>query len=184
MKVLVTGTDGYIGAVLGPFLLKRGYDVVGLDTGFYREGWLYNDGIARSPACISKDIRQVREEDLSGFGGAVHLAELSSDPLGQLRPDITNDINHAGTVAFARKCRQAGVSRFVYSSSCSVYGAGSEDFRTEESETNPQTAYARCKIHAEQDISKMADKDFSPTFLRNATAFGPSPRMRFDIVLN
>ena len=184
MKVLVTGTDGYIGALLGPFLLKQGYEVVGLDTGFYREGWLYNDGIARSPACVSKDIRRVTEEDLQGFEAVVHLAELSNDPLGQLRPDITSDINHAGTVAFARKCRQAGVSRFVYSSSCSVYGTGSGDFKTEKSETNPQTAYAECKIRAEQDISKMADEDFSPTFLRNATAFGPSPRMRFDIVLN
>src|SRR5262245_25709761 len=153
MKVLVTGTDGYIGAVLSPFLLKQGYEVVGLDTGFYREGWLYNDGIARSPACVSKDIRRVTEEDLQGFEAVVHLAELSNDPLGQLRPDITSDINHAGTVAFARKCRQAGVFRFVYSSSCSVYGAGSGDFKTEESETNPQTAYAECKVRAEQDIS-------------------------------
>ena len=184
MKVLVTGIDGYIGILLGPMLLERGHDVVGLDTGFYRNGWLYN-GATKFPACINKDIRHITEEDLRGFDAVVHLAELSNDPLGQLNPKITYKINHLGSVELARKCKKVGIARFVYTSSCSVYGVvGSDDLKTEESETNPQTAYAECKVLVEQDVSAMADDDFSPTFLRNATAYGPSPRMRFDLVLN
>jgi nucleoside-diphosphate-sugar epimerase len=185
MKVLVTGADGYIGSLLGPFLLERGHEVVGLDTGFYRNGWLYNNGIAQSPRWISKDIRQITVEDLSGFDAIVHMAELSNDPLGQLNPEITFKINHLGSVDLANKCKKADVNRFVYTSSCSVYGiGGSEGAKTEESETQPQTAYAKCKVLVEQDVLPLADDDFSPTFLRNATAYGPSPRMRFDIVLN
>ena len=169
--------------MLAPMLLERGHDVVGLDTGYYRNGWLYN-GVSRFPATFSRDIRHISAEDLAGFEAVVHLAELSNDPLGQLRPDITFQINHLGSVRLAKMCKKAGVGRFVYSSSCSVYGLGSDDFRTEESETDPQTAYAKCKILVERDVSKLADDDFSPTFLRNATAYGPSPRMRFDIVVN
>lgn len=183
MKVLVTGMDGYIGVLLGPVLLERGHDVVGLDTGFYRDGWLYN-GVTKFPACISKDIRHITEEDLKGFEAVVHLAELSNDPLGQLNPEITYQINHRGSVELAKKCKTVGILRFVYTSSCSVYGVGTDDLRTEESETHPQTAYAKCKVLVEQEVSAMADDDFSPTFLRNATAYGPSPRMRFDLVLN
>lgn len=184
MKVLVTGIDGYIGALLGPFLLERGHDVVGLDTGFYRDGWLYNTGNPRFPTCLNKDTRRVVVDDLRGFDAVAHLAELSNDPLGQLNPSVTKDINHGGSVALARKCREAGVPRFVYTSSCSVYGVGSDEHKTEESETNPQTAYSECKVLVERDLSEMADNRFSPTVLRNATAYGPSPRMRFDLVLN
>ena len=184
MKVLVTGTDGYIGSLLGPALLKRRFDVVGLDSGFYREGWLYNNGVSKFPACISKDIRHISESDLEGFDAVVHLAELSNDPLGQLSPGITHQINHLGSVELARKCKKVGIRRFVYTSSCSVYGVGSDEYKTEESEPNPQTAYAECKVKVERDVSSIADDDFSPIFLRNATAFGPSPRMRFDVVLN
>jgi nucleoside-diphosphate-sugar epimerase len=183
MKIVVTGADGYIGSLLAPLLLERGHEVVGLDTGFYRNGWLYN-GIMKAPLTISKDIRAITECDLEGFDAIAHLAELSNDPLGQLNPTLTYQINHLGSVNLAQKCKRAGVTRFVYTSSCSVYGAGSDAYRTEESETNPQTAYAKCKVLVEQDLSAMADDDFSPIFLRNATAYGPSPRMRFDLVLN
>jgi nucleoside-diphosphate-sugar epimerase len=183
MKVLVTGSEGYIGTLLTSLLRARGHDVVGLDTGFYRDGWLY-DGVKTTPRCIRKDIRQVTADDMKGFEAVAHLAELSNDPLGQLDPKLTYQINHAGSVALAKMCKQAGITRFVYSSSCSVYGVGSDDYKTEEAETNPQTAYAHCKLLVERDVSAMADDDFSPVFLRNATAYGASPRMRFDLVLN
>jgi nucleoside-diphosphate-sugar epimerase len=184
MKVLVTGVDGYIGTVLGAYLIEQGHCVTGVDTGFYREGWLYNDESIRRPECINKDIRHISEDDLWGYDAVVHLAELSNDPLGQHNPELTYAINHLGTVALATKCVKAGISRFVYTSSCSVYGAGSGEFKTEESQVNPQTAYATCKVLVERDLSAIANDDFSPTFLRNATAYGASPRMRFDIVLN
>lgn len=183
MKVLVTGIDGYIGSLLGSVLLERGHEVVGIDTGFYRDGWLFN-AVKRSPQWISKDIRNITEKDLEGFEAVVHLAELSNDPLGKLNHDITYEINHVGSVELAKKCKNVGVSRFVYTSSCSVYGIGGDDFKTEESDTDPQTAYAKCKVKVERDVSPLASEHFSPTFLRNATAYGPSPRMRFDIVLN
>jgi len=184
MKILVTGIDGYIGSVLAPYLMQRGHAVTGLDTGFYRDGWLYDQRSERFAACINKDLRKITEDDLAGFDSVVHLAELSNDPLGQHNPQLTYAINHLGTVALAAKCRNVSVSRFVYTSSCSVYGTGSGDFKTEESPTNPQTAYAKCKLLVERDLSNMAGDSFSPTFLRNATAYGPSPRMRFDVVLN
>ena len=184
MKVLVTGTEGYIGVWLAPLLLQRGHDVVGLDTGFYRDGWLYDHGMGTSPSCLSKDLRHITEEDLRGFDAVVHLAELSNDPLGQQNPRVTYQINHHGSVALAETCKRVGIERLVYTSSCSVYGAGSDDWQTEESATNPQTAYAHCKVLVERDLTKLADDHFSPTFLRNATAYGPSPRMRFDLVLN
>ena len=184
MKILVTGVDGYIGSILSPYLIERGYSVTGLDTGFYREGWLYNPAVECKPACLSKDLRRVTASDLEGFDAVVHLAELSNDPLGQHNPELTFNINHLGTVALASSCIQARVQRFVYTSSCSVYGAGSGEFKTEDSATNPQTAYAKCKVLVERDLSAMASEDFSPTFLRNATAYGPSPRMRFDLVVN
>ena len=184
MNILVTGVMGYIGSVLAPCLMQRGHSVTGLDTGFYREGWLYNAQTAKSPACINKDLRNITEEDLAGFDAVVHLAELSNDPLGQHNPALTYSINHLGTVAFAQKCVKARITRFVYTSSCSVYGAGSGEYKNEDSETDPQTAYAKCKTLVERDLSAMATADFSPTFLRNATAYGPSPHMRFDVVLN
>lgn len=184
MKVLVTGTDGYIGSVLGPYLIKEGHNVTGLDTGFYRSGWLFNNGEMVYPSYIHKDLRNIKSEDLEGFDAFVHLAELSNDPLGQLNPEITYKINHKGSVRIAELCKKAGIKKFIYASSCSVYGTGNSDYKTEESELNPQTAYAECKTRVERDVAKLADENFSPTFLRNATAYGASPRMRFDIVLN
>jgi nucleoside-diphosphate-sugar epimerase len=186
MKVLVTGTEGYIGARLAPWLTARGHEVVGLDTGYYRDGILYLDPIdlPQLPRTIVKDLRTVVPQDFSGFDAVVHLAELSNDPLGQNRPEITFDINHKGSVRVAQTARQAGVKRLIYASSCSVYGVGAADFVDETSPVNPQTAYAQCKTLVERDLKPMADRDFSVVFLRNATAYGPSPRMRFDIVLN
>ena len=186
MKVFVTGVNGYIGAVLAPYLMDRGMEVVGLDTGFYRDGWLYSDDrhLPRSPLTINKDLRAIDEADLAGCQAVVHLAELSNDPLGQNNPAVTHKINHLGSVAIAEKARRLGIARFVYASSCSVYGAGSGDFLDERAPPNPQTAYAECKVLVERDIGRMADSDFCPVFLRNATAYGPSPRMRFDIVIN
>jgi nucleoside-diphosphate-sugar epimerase len=183
MKVLVTGTEGYLGSLLAPVLLAEGHDVVGVDTGFYKVGWLYN-GTPTTPLTLNKDIRNLTVEDLAGVDAVVHMAELSNDPLGQLAPTITYEINHLGSLHLAGLAKQAGVSRFVYMSSCSVYGVATGADVTEESATNPQTAYAECKTYVERDVSAMADDTFSPTFMRNATAFGASPRMRFDIVLN
>jgi nucleoside-diphosphate-sugar epimerase len=186
MKILVTGTEGYIGARLGPWLIARGHEVAGLDTGYYRDGTLYLDpiGLPQLPRTVFKDLRTVVPQDFSGFDAVVHLAELSNDPLGQNRPEITFDINHKGSVRIAQAARQAGVKRLIYASSCSVYGVGSADLVDETSPVNPQTAYAQCKTLVERDLKSMADRDFSVVFLRNATAYGPSPRMRFDIVLN
>jgi nucleoside-diphosphate-sugar epimerase len=184
LRVLVTGVDGYIGAVLGPKLLDRGFDVVGMDCGFYRDGWLYNDAGPR-PLTFTKDVRRMTPKDVEGFDAVVHLAELSNDPLGELNERTTYAINHLGSVSLARACKEAGVPRFVYTSSCSVYGAAEDGGeRSEQSAPNPQTAYAKCKVLVERDVGDLADTHFSPVFLRNATAFGASPRMRFDIVLN
>jgi nucleoside-diphosphate-sugar epimerase len=184
MKVLVTGTEGYLGCLFAPLLLEHGHEVLAVDTGFYKVGWLYN-GTQLTAKTLTKDIRHIDIDDLQGVDAIVHMAELSNDPTGQLAPNITYDINHKGSVRLAELAKQAGVSRFVYMSSCSVYGvAGGEAPVTEETPVNPQTAYAECKAYVERDVSKMADDNFSPTFMRNATAFGASPRMRFDIVLN
>lgn len=184
MKVLVTGTEGYLGCLVAPLLLERGHEVTGVDTGFYKSGWLYN-GTATTAKTLTKDIRHITIEDLQGIDAIVHMAELSNDPTGQLSPTITYDINHKGSVRLAELAKQAGIRRFVYMSSCSVYGVAIDDaYTTEETPVNPQTAYAECKTLVERDLQQMADDDFSPTFMRNATAFGASPRMRFDIVLN
>jgi nucleoside-diphosphate-sugar epimerase len=183
MRVLLTGADGYIGAIMGPKLLEAGHDVVGLDTGFYRRGWLYDDRKTH-PKVVSKDLRSVTAQDLEGFDAVVHLSELSNDPLGENDPELTMAINHKGSVALAEKARAAGVRRFVYASSCSTYGAGGDEMRTEASDFAPQTAYARCKILVERDVRALTDARFAPVFMRNATAYGASPRQRFDIVLN
>ncbi len=184
MRVLFTGADGYIGALLGPYLLERGVDGVGLDTGFYRQGWLFPMRGAR-PAVITKDIREITAQDLEGFDAIAHLAELSNDPLGQQDPGLTHEINHLGSVRLAQLARQAGARRFVYMSSCSVYGVAEPgQIMDETSPVNPQTAYAECKAKVEADLVAMAGPDFTPCFLRNATAYGASPRQRFDIVLN
>lgn len=184
MKVLLTGSGGYIGIATAPVLMGRGHDVTGMDSGFYQSGWLYN-GVKQLPRTIQQDIRTITAEDLAGYDAVVHMAELSNDPLGQLNPTITYKINHEGSVALAKAAKAAGVSRFIYMSSCSVYGIGEEgEVKTEESLSRPQTAYAECKVYVERDVAPLADDSFSPTFLRNATAFGPSPRQRFDVVLN
>ncbi|WHP18734.1 SDR family oxidoreductase [Cellulomonas sp. ES6] len=182
MRILVTGTEGYLGSLLAPTLLGRGDEVTGLDTGYYKNGWLYN-GVHETPHTLVKDIRHVTPDDLAGYDAVVHMAELSNDPIGDRIGEVTYDINHHGSVALASAAKRAGVSRFVYMSSCSVYGVadGTVD---ETSPVDPQTAYARCKALVERDVTALADDDFSPTFLRNATAFGASPRQRFDIVLN
>ncbi|HEY7378108.1 MAG TPA: SDR family oxidoreductase [Steroidobacteraceae bacterium] len=186
MRVFVTGVNGYIGAILAPYLLSRGLEVVGYDTGYYRDGWLYSDDqhLGRTPYTINKDLRAVTVEDLHGCDAVAHLAELSNDPLGQNDPEVTFNINHRASVNLAQLARSAGIRRFVYTSSCSVYGAGTGDFLDENAATNPQTTYAKCKVLVERDVGAMAGADFCPVFLRNATAYGPSPRMRFDIVLN
>jgi nucleoside-diphosphate-sugar epimerase len=183
MKVLVTGTEGYLGSLLPPLLMELGHEVLGVDTGYYKVGWLYN-GTSVTAKTLTKDIRHISPEDLQGVDAVVHMAELSNDPAGQLSPTITYDINHKGSVRLAQLAKAAGVSRFVYMSSCSVYGVATAGDVTEESPVNPQTAYAECKTLVERDLQPMASDDFSPTFMRNATAFGASPRMRFDIVLN
>ena len=182
-KILVTGADGYIGHVLSSRLLGMSYDVTGLDTGFYRQGLLYHDGADR-PRMLCRDVRDITAEELRGFDAVIHLAELSNDPLCEFDERTTYDINFRGSVSLAEKAKSAGVRRFIYSSSCSTYGASGASERTETSAVDPQTAYARCKLLVERDVGALADRDFTPTFLRNATAFGASPRMRFDIVLN
>src|SRR6185312_574711 len=148
MKVFVTGSNGYIGTRLVHFLSAAGHEVLGLDTGYYRDGWLYSDNRAMldSPRTLNKDLRDVTAEDLAGCDAVVHLAELSNDPLGQNNPEVTFKINHLGSVRLAELARKAGIRRFVYTSSCSVYGAGTGDFLDETATTNPQTAYAKCKV--------------------------------------
>lgn len=182
MRILVTGTGGYLGSLLAPTLMAEGHDVTGLDTGYYAEGWLYH-GVPAIPRTLVRDIREVTADDLRGYDAVVHMAELSNDPIGDLLGEVTYRINHEGSVRLATAAKAAGVRRFVYMSSCSVYGVadGTVD---EDSPVDPQTAYARCKALVERDVTALADDGFSPTFLRNATAFGASPRQRFDIVLN
>jgi len=182
-RILVTGTEGYLGALLAPELIRQGYEVIGLDTGFYKERSLYQDG-GTTPTTFAKDLRHVRLKDLKDVDAVVHMAELSNDPAGQLAPTITYEINHKGSLHLAELARKAGAKRFVYMSSCSVYGLSEEDHVTEESRVNPQTTYAICKTLVERDVKQLANEAFSPIFMRNATAYGASPRMRFDIVLN
>ena len=185
MDVFVTGHEGYIGARLVPYLQNIGHVVTGLDTNFYTEGRLYEGLEEPQGGAIVKDIRRVTADDVAGHDAVVHLAELSNDPLGMHNEENTYAINHEGSVNLARACLEAEVERFVYTSSCSVYGVPEDEpVKTETSQPHPQTAYARCKVLVEQDVSAMAGTEFSPTFLRNATAYGPSPRQRFDIVLN
>ena len=182
MKILVTGHKGYIGTIMVPMLLDKGYDVVGLDTDLYARS-TFGEGIVEIPE-LKKDVRDVELEDLEGFEAVLHLAGLSNDPLGNLNPQLTEEINYLASVKIAKLAKQAGVSRFIFSSSCSNYGAGGEDWLNEESNFNPVTPYGVSKVNSEQEISKLADDNFSPTFLRNATAYGVSPRIRFDLVLN
>ena len=165
-----------------PLLLEKKYDVVGLDTDLYARS-TFGEGIVEIPE-LKKDVRDVELRDLEGFEAVLHLAGLSNDPLGNLNPNLTEEINYLASVKIAKLAKQAGVSRFIFSSSCSNYGAGGEDWLNEESDFNPVTPYGVSKVRSEQEISKLADDNFSPTFLRNATAYGVSPRIRFDLVLN
>lgn len=183
MKVLVTGSDGYIGVRMVQTLRAAGHEVTGLDTGFYSKDMLYDAGF-EPVQIIKKDTRDVTAQDLSGFDAVISLADLSNDPLGQHNPELTYDINFTGVLNIAKKAKEAGVPRFIYSSSCSAYGIATDDTVTEESALNPQTAYAKCKVMVEQALTGLADEAFSPVFMRNATVYGPSPRMRFDLVVN
>ena len=182
MRVLVTGHKGYIGTVLVPMLLERGYDVVGYDSDLY-ERCTFGEGLVEVPE-ILKDIRDVEARDLEGIDAVLHLAGLSNDPLGDLNPDLTFDINHKASVKLAKLAKEAGIQRFVFSSSCSNYGAAGDNMIDESGANNPVTPYGESKVLVEQDVAKLADDSFSPTYLRNATAYGVSPRLRFDLVLN
>jgi nucleoside-diphosphate-sugar epimerase len=183
MRILVTGDKGYIGTVLVPMLIASGHDVVGLDSDLYGR-CTFGDEIPRNKS-IHKDLRDVDVKDLDGFDAVMHLAALSNDPLGNLNPDLTYEINHRASVKLAKLAKEAGVPRYIFSSSCSTYGAAAgEEMLKEDAEFNPVTPYGNSKVLVERDVAALADNDFSPVFLRNATAYGVSPRLRFDIVLN
>jgi nucleoside-diphosphate-sugar epimerase len=182
MRLLVTGHKGYIGTVMVPMLLGAGHDVVGVDSDLFRQS-MFTSGIQDVPE-LCLDLRDVRPAHLEGFEAVIHLAGLSNDPLGDLNPQLTHDINHAASVRLAQLARDAGVSRFLYSSSCSSYGAAGNNLVDETAELSPITVYALSKARVEGDVAHLANDRFSPTFLRNATAYGVSPRLRFDLVLN
>lgn len=180
MRVLVSGASGYIGAVMVPYLAAAGHDVSTLDLGLYGSG-SFGDGV---PLPDKRDIRTATIADVERFDAVVHLAALSNDPLGDLNPELTYDINHRATVEFARLAKEAGVERFLFASSCSLYGAAGSSAVDESARFAPVTPYGRAKVLVEQDLHKLADETFSPTYLRNATVYGMSPSLRLDVVVN
>lgn len=182
MRVFITGIEGYIGTVLADELVKAGYQVAGLDAGFYRDAWFYGEK-TNNYQVIHKDIRQITEEDLRGYEAVVHLAELANDPIGELNPETTFDISCRGTESLIEACKKAGVKKFIYFSSCSVYGF-TDEVVDENSPVNPLTTYARAKVANEKMLLGMDDNDLSMVIFRNATVFGLSPRIRFDLAVN
>ncbi|GIH76219.1 NAD-dependent epimerase/dehydratase family protein [Planobispora longispora] len=183
MRVLLTGHQGYLGTVMASVLTAAGHDVVGLDSGLFAACVLGPE--PADPPGFAVDLRDAGPEHVAGFDAVIHLAALSNDPLGTLAPELTYDINHHASVRLARLAREAGVRRFLYASTCSVYGAsGGDELVGEDAPLRPVTPYAESKVRVEDDLAELADDDFSPVFMRNATAFGFSPRLRADIVLN
>jgi nucleoside-diphosphate-sugar epimerase len=182
VNVIVTGHKGFIGTIMVPMLQAAGHKVRGIDSDLYRNSTY---GIAPAPVDeIIKDVRDVEKSDLEGADAVVHLAALSNDVLGDLNPEITYAINHKASVRIAEMAKDVGVPRFVFASSCSMYGAAGDDVLDETAAFNPVTAYAISKVLVERDVRELADDQFSPVFMRNATAYGVSPRIRFDLVIN